>query len=195
MKIFVEGNVGAGKSTLLDYLQQRGYTVVKEPTHTWKYLERYYQEPSMWAFHFTMEVIHTHIMRLATDYDTDVIYERSIFATLVVFTKALYEAGTLSQEEYDIVQNYASWIIAQWLNKPHVFIYLDCKSEECQRRVMVRESVEKNSDLDFFATLEHAYENLLAELRSLGHNVHIIDAKKTVDEVGEQVTQLLEEIA
>lgn len=58
MRVSIEGNSGAGKSTLLKELQKNTpFTIYEENGSSWTFLEKYYQDPKLYAYPLQKEIL------------------------------------------------------------------------------------------------------------------------------------------
>lgn len=156
--IVVDGIIGSGKTScirecLKPQLRLRGYkvTAIYEPVELWKksgVLERYYQDPTRFAYQFQTRIFHDRIKVCQAKYkkyldnikvDTQHIFlaERSIF-TDIIFMKMLHDTHVIHDHEYtDYIDLWTMW--SQLLPFDiDAFIYIDPSIDEAMRRVKLR---------------------------------------------------------
>lgn len=153
--VHIEGNIGAGKTTVLNALEQRGYTVIREPVEKWKFLKKRYEDPKRWMFAFQVEAMTTmvqnikeqlkHIKETKDRWKSNsatidcrtmskpIFIERSL-DSYRLFMQIAVEEKLMTQQEYNIIDEISLLLD----NYDYVNFYLDCSPEECYRRVKQR---------------------------------------------------------
>ena len=148
----LQGNIGAGKTTLLNRLRGRhpDVHVVLEPVDKWTSMrdstgksifQKFYEDPSMYAFAFQMYVTLTRLNAEKTQGgESDqrlFLYERSVSTDKRVFMRTLVESGVCSEIESNI---YDRWFNEVQPARRSVTgtVYLRVDPEECHRRVSKR---------------------------------------------------------
>lgn len=182
-KMFVlEGNIGAGKSTLLRILKEHlPVDIVAEPTDKWQkvgaagnLLDLFYKDTPRWAYTFQsyafvsrIQTILEHQQGQASDAITQVL-ERSVYCDRFCFAKNCYEAGLMSGLEWQIYQEWFSWLVENYTQKPAGFIYLKTSPRVCYDRLVKRgRSEEAAVSLDYLISLHNKHEDWLIQ----GHDV------------------------
>jgi deoxyadenosine/deoxycytidine kinase len=178
--IAVDGVMGSGKTTLLENLEQKGFTVIKEQTHRWEFLEKFYKNPQKYALAFQTEILLTF-----HDYtfDDDIVFvERCPAVNRSVFGKMLVADGLLTDEEMstyiNIYDNLNIW-------KPDVYVFIDCPTDIAMKRLQCRGDA-NNISAEYINKLQTSYEvfNKFTE-------VHKIDGTQDEDKVREDVLNVL----
>lgn len=171
--VVVDGIIGAGKTSYLEVLEQDlpqhnlRVHVVREPVEKWKecgILQRFYNDPSRWAYHFQAKAFHDRIVENIKAWanhkeDTDIfILERSCF-TDNLFMDMLFESKTIDELEY---QHYNEWwhLWARIMPyMPHLFIYLKPDVDVCMKRLHKRNREgEENLSKDYQIALEAKHD-------------------------------------
>ncbi len=170
----VEGNIGAGKSTFLkiikDYLDVQ---IVFEPHHKWQQvvdgqnlLEKFYADTSRWAYTFQTYAFVTRVMEQEeharrNSYSVQIL-ERSVFSDRYCFAKNSYEIGCMNALEWQLYQEWFSWLIDNYVVKPAGFIYLRTDPSVCHERLKKRDRYEEaNVALTYLKQLHDKHESWL----------------------------------
>lgn len=171
--VVVDGIIGAGKTSYLEVLEkdlpEHGLrvTVVREPVEKWKecgILQRFYHDPSRWAYHFQAKAFHDRIVENIKawethQHDTDIfILERSCF-TDNLFMEMLFESKTIDALE---LQHYREWwhLWARIMPyMPNLFIYLKPDVDVCMKRLHKRNREgEENIPKDYQLALQEKHD-------------------------------------
>lgn len=175
-KIFVlEGNIGAGKSTLLGILgKELSVDVRFEPTDKWQsigsgenLLDLFYKDTPRWAYTFQSYAFISRIQMQMKDVAAQSqhavqIFERSVFCDRFCFAKNCYESGLMSKLEWDIYQEWFSWLVGSYVTKPDGFIYLKTSPEKSYERLAKRNRSEESAiPLDYLKSLHGKHEDWL----------------------------------
>jgi len=181
--IAVDGIMGSGKTTLLNNLEEQNFTVIKEQTHRWEFLEKFYKNPKKYALAFQTEILLTF-----NDYifDDDIVFvERCPQVNKSVFGKMLVTDGILTDEEMatyiNIYDNLNIW-------SPDVFIYIDCPTEVAIKRLQLRGDIH-NISAEYLNKLKLSYE-----VFNKFTNVHKIDGTQSKDKVREDMLNILKKV-
>lgn len=181
-KMFVlEGNIGAGKSTLLRILGEHlPIDVVFEPTDKWQkvgaagnLLDLFYKDTPRWAYTFQSYAFVSRIQTILEHQQTHSasmtqVLERSVYCDRFCFAKNCYEAGLMSGLEWQIYQEWFSWLVENYTQKPKGFIYLKTSPRVCFDRLVKRSRSEELSiPLDYLVSLHNKHEDWLVH----GHDV------------------------
>lgn len=175
-KMFVlEGNIGAGKSTLLRILGEHlPVDIVSEPTDKWQkvgaagnLLDLFYKDTPRWAYTFQSYAFVSRIQTILehqqahADGVTQVL-ERSVYCDRFCFAKNCYEAGLMSALEWQIYQEWFSWLVENYTQKPSGFIYLKTSPQVCFERLSKRgRSEEAAIPLEYLVSLHNKHEDWL----------------------------------
>jgi deoxyadenosine/deoxycytidine kinase len=171
----LEGNIGAGKSTLLSILGAALPVDVRfEPTDKWQsigaggnLLELFYKDTPRWAYTFQsyafISRIQTQIKEVAAQREHMVqVFERSVFCDRFCFAKNCYESGLMSKLEWDIYQEWFSWLVGSYVTKPDGFIYLRTSPEKSYERLVKRSRTEEATiPLEYLKSLHAKHEDWL----------------------------------
>jgi hypothetical protein len=183
MRIVIDGNIGSGKTTQLKILQDKGYTVYKEPIEDWP-LELFYSDPKKWAFNLQIS-----ILKSFASAPPKQIYERCCESSKEVFWKNLTE--TYNIPDIDSLMYNSLYFEYAW--KPNVVIYLSSTPTACLKRISSRRQTGDDSiELDYLAQLNSKYEYLYNTRRFFGPKVHIVyvDGKES-SEIHHEILSLL----
>lgn len=170
--VSIEGNIGSGKSTLLHRLEshpvlravqshiQCPLVVIKEPVSQWEtirdpltnesIIQRFYQEPSKYAFSFQMMAYATRfkaIQQALEQYPNCVlITERCLETDKNIFASMLHDSKDIDSMEYQIYQTcYDAFTTVD----TDQFIYVRTPVDTCFERIQQRNrSGEVVSDVD-----------------------------------------------
>lgn len=171
----LEGNIGAGKSTFLKLIQNNvGAEVILEPTDQWQHvgedgniLDLFYKDTPRWAYTFQSYAFITRVKAqadsLANPASSPVqIMERSVYCDRYCFARNCYEAGTMSNVEWQIYKEWFDWLIDNHVQTPSGFIYLKTDPEVCYQRLLKRNrSEESGVPLSYLKSLHKRHEDWL----------------------------------
>ena len=140
MIISVEGNIGTGKSTLIRilreiYANKKKIIFVDEPLNAWlelkdsdgsNILEKFYKDQERWSYSFQMNAFITRAKSIieANPAENIVIVERSVLTDRNVFANLLKESGKISDMEWELYNQWFSWLLNDYNIKPDLYIYL-----------------------------------------------------------------------
>jgi len=182
--VVVDGIISAGKTTyikmLVNNLISRGWkvTVVKEPVDEWcekgkngelSLLERFYQDPKRWTYHFQTMIFYSRIKENIDCYEkygsvSDIfILERSIL-TDNLFMEMLYENKTVDDLEYSSYKKW--WNLWKKLlpYEPNLFIYLKPSIEVCMNRLKERNRLGENEiSLEYQILLQKKHDDFFSK--------------------------------
>jgi deoxyadenosine/deoxycytidine kinase len=171
-QIAIEGNIGAGKSTflkLIGNLLPVNAALIPEPHQQWQrvgednLLERFYADPSRWAYTFQSYVIMTRlrVQRLYRGHALR-IAERSIYSDYYCFARNCYEAGLLSPLEWKIYEDWFMQEVTTQADPVHGFIYLRTSPTLCYERIAKRKRYEEAEvPLAYLQSIHDKHEDLL----------------------------------
>jgi deoxyadenosine/deoxycytidine kinase len=170
-RLIVEGNIGAGKSTFLRVIQSHlDLEVIFEPHEQWQnvgegdnLLELFYNDTKRWAYTFQTYAFISRTIdqekRVASSQSTNFLFERSVYSDRYCFAKNCFEMGTLSAMEWNLYQEWFSW-----LDRTQVagFIYLQTDPTICYERMLKRKRAEETEvPYDYIHRLHEKHENWL----------------------------------
>ncbi len=173
-KLFiVEGNIGAGKSTFLSIIhEQFDIQIVPEPVDEWQMvgedniLEKFYQDPHRWAYTFQSYAFVTRVRKQQVyaqknPYAAQLL-ERSVYSDRYCFAKNCFEQGFMNKLEWELYQEWFSWLVETYLPKPDGFIYLRTTPKTCHERLMKRNrSEEETVSVEYLTQLHNLHEEWL----------------------------------
>lgn len=182
--IIVEGNIGAGKSTFLRLIGQAlDVQIVYEPHEKWQdvngagnLLDAFYADTKRWAYTFQSYAFITRVLEqeayLKKATHPVQILERSVYSDRYCFAKNCYQMGTMSALEWKLYQEWFSWLIQDYVKKPHGFIYLKTDPEICYERLLKRSrSEEKAVPLDYLQKLHAKHEDWLVDKKDVADHI------------------------
>jgi len=177
--IAIEGNIGVGKSTLLNTLGKREDSIVfKQPVHEWNpLLIKFYKNPAKYSFQLQNLILGSYQkiqkeieLKLKNKNKYKYIFiECCGFTSFNVFTKNLLENSLITQENYDSIYLEFKVCIS---HLPDIFVYLDCPSEICLKRINERKRVgEEDINILLLKQIHERYEDVWKELNQ--HNTSL----------------------
>ena len=190
--INLEGNIGAGKSTFLEILAKHlPIKAVFEPTDKWQHitdgdnlLELFYKDTKRWAYTFQS---YAFISRIKTQLDSlkasgigvPQVVERSVYCDRFCFAKNCYESGTMSRLEWEIYQEWFSWLVDHYAVRPTGLIYMRTSPNKCFERLKKRSrSEEAGIPIEYLQTLHNKHEDWLVEGKEIPDNLQNIPVLK-----------------
>ncbi|XP_039273652.2 deoxycytidine kinase 2-like isoform X1 [Styela clava] len=189
-KIAIEGNIATGKSTFIKMLQNESeeWSVVPEPVARWtnistgddeaplslsqqsggNLLQMFYDDISRWSYTFQSYALLSR-MRLQRkgvppeleDANNPVqFFERSLQSDRYIFALNCYESGVMSETEWNIYQDWSSYLLRSLGElKLDGIIYLRANPEVCYSRMQKRgRDEEKTVSLDYLKCLHEKHE-------------------------------------
>lgn len=172
----LEGNIGAGKSTFLRLIQNSisNADIIFEPTDQWQHvgpdgniLDLFYKDTPRWAYTFQSYAFITRVKAqvdaLTNPHGNAVqVMERSVYCDRYCFARNCFEAGTMSNVEWQIYKEWFDWLIASHVPTPSGFIYLRTEPEVCYKRLLKRNrSEESGVPLSYLHSLHTRHEDWL----------------------------------
>jgi deoxyadenosine/deoxycytidine kinase len=160
--ILVAGNIGSGKTSLTERLGAKlGWTTAFESVSDNPYLPNFYQDMRAWAFHLQIYFL-GHRAQQQIDMWNDPrssIIDRSIFEDAFIFSRALYQLGNLSEQDYQAYRKVFD-LLVRTLPPPSLLIYLKAPVEVLVERIRRRaRDIETGIDADYLALLDSYYED------------------------------------
>lgn len=182
--IAIEGNIGSGKSTFINALKHRqsavqesaleNFVFVSEPVDVWQtvcdsegetILEKFYRDPSKYAFSFQMMAYITRLVMLRkTLVDNPgkvVICERSILTDKHVFANMLHAEGHIEDVNFTI---YTKWFdeFQDDINiKAMQTVYIQTRPDKCFERVAKRCRKGESISLEYLSKCHEYHEKWL----------------------------------
>ena len=196
--ISIEGNIGSGKSTLLKTLKkycdgllddrETNYYFIAEPVDVWNtitdennegILEKFYNEPTRYAFSFQMMAYITRFNRIYNSFkfvsneaklnpnkNYIIFTERCLYTDKYVFAKMLHNDKSMETIEFNI---YNHWFdtFANWI-PIHKILYVKAIPEKCKERVQERNrNGEENISLDYLSSCHNYQEDMIKTLEHI----------------------------
>ncbi|QRI42918.1 deoxycytidine kinase-like protein [Cheloniid poxvirus 1] len=175
-RISIEGNISAGKSSLLSLLSLNKWKTVQEPVDEWRgvisghnILKKLYEDPERWSFTFQTQAFFSRV-RMYTDsiqhqdYNSTIIFERSVFSDKHVFATALVELGYMNAIEWNIYDKNSEWINTNMNISLDGIIYLRTSTDVCAERLKRRSRAEENNiSIDYLNVLHRNHEKWLLD--------------------------------
>jgi len=194
--LILEGNIGAGKSTFLKIIENNfDVEVVYEPHEQWQnvagenLLDKFYKDTSRWSYSFQTYAFVTRVVQQEQYAQTSSypvhILERSVYSDRYCFAKNCYEMGVMSALEWKLYQEWFEWLVYNYTQKPHGFIYLKTDPEVCYQRLLKRNRSEESTvDLEYLKMLHEKHENWLIKKKNVASylkNVPVLELECNKD--------------
>jgi deoxyadenosine/deoxycytidine kinase len=170
----LEGNIGAGKSTFLRLIDEHipSIKTVTEPVNNWQstvygqsLLTNFYQEPKRWAYTFELLTMICRVqdhLKEQHDKNSAKVIERSIYSGYYCFARNSYAQGFISEAEWQVYQQWFSFLIPHKCMPPRGFIYLRVSPEIAFERIKKRNRhAEKTLTFDYLKQIDQQHELLL----------------------------------
>ncbi|XP_004844764.1 deoxyguanosine kinase, mitochondrial isoform X2 [Heterocephalus glaber] len=188
-RLSIEGNIAVGKSTFVKLLTKTypEWHVAAEPVATWQniqaagtqkgqttqsvgnLLDMMYQEPARWSYTFQTCSFMSRLKvqlepfpeKLLQAKNPMQIFERSVYSDRYIFAKNLFENGSLSDTEWQIYQDWHSFLLQEFAGRLslHGFIYLQATPQICLKRLYQRaRKEEKGIELAYLEQLHGQHE-------------------------------------
>jgi len=153
----VEGNIGAGKSTFLRLVKKYlDVNIIYEPCSKWQrvvgnenLLEQFYRDTPRWAYTFQNYAFVTRVLEFEKEMKEHNhpihVLERSVFSDRYCFAKNCYEMGCMSALEWQMYQDWFSWLVEGYLTLPTGFIYLRVNPQVSFHRLQKRNRSEEST--------------------------------------------------
>lgn len=172
----VEGNIGAGKTTFLKMINEYlNVQIVLEPHRKWQsvggehnLLEKFYYDMPRWAYTFQTYAFVTRVMtqqeHAKKNPHSVQILERSVFSDRYCFAKNSFELGNMDSLEWQLYQEWFSWLVDNYVIKPAGFIYLRTDPVVCYERLKKRDRCEEAGvSFEYLLQLHNKHESWLIE--------------------------------
>lgn len=188
----LDANIGAGKSTLLAYLHNHyRFPIDLEPVTKWQpYLEDLYKK-RMGAFEFQVRVWLDRCWIQQRPNMAPIIMERSPFFQSNVFLPTNLDAGSMSLQQYQMLQEMYHKSMMLW--SPHAYIYLRSDPEKCHERIHKRaRPSEECISMDYLRKLHDYHERAYMLAASQGIPIICIHVEhKSVKQIADEIVQAL----
>jgi len=162
--IIVAGNIGVGKTSLAERLSERmGWRCAFESVADNPYLADFYSDMRQWAFHLQIFFLGhraQQYLKMANDAQS-VVFDRTIYEDEVIFARALYHMGNVTERDYLSYRRVFDLICSQ-LPPPDLLIYLKAPVQVLMDRIHSRaRSIESGITQEYLSLLESFYEDWL----------------------------------
>ena len=190
--ISIEGNIGAGKSTIIENIEKiLGHEYIEyneEPVKEWincqgvNILEKYYTNPSKYAFCFQSVVMSSRMRKQRQQAKTLKIVERSPLSDLC-FAKLCKESDFFDDAESRSYISIVDKTFESEINaRPDCILYLRCDPKICSFRMNKRgRKEEKEVPLDYLESLHNEHEKLINVALDYNTTYKRIEEEKSVD--------------
>lgn len=186
--ISICGNIGCGKSTLIKKLKaipirDEPIAIFEEPIGSWKeWLRCFYTNPAKYALGFQMKILLSFRSMIESIQSPTLITERSPFESVNIFSRMMLENGTLSQMDFDLIQETFEQI--GW--QTDLYIYIRTDPNICIERIKQRgRDCENDIDEQYVYDLHNQYEKIMGNEK----NINVVYVDGNVDP--EQVEQFV----
>ena len=176
----LEGNIGAGKSTFLKLVEQRlpHISIGLEPINNWQQkiygqslLTNFYEQPQRWAYTLETLTMVCRVQEHLKDQQIGVankIVERSIYSGHYCFAYNGYEHGFMTEVEWQIYNQWFTFLVTNRCHPPLGFIYLKTSPEIAYTRIKKRNRLsEKKISLSYLKQIDQRHEGFLLEKNNI----------------------------
>ncbi len=188
--VVIEGNIGAGKSTFVSLIKRYlDVHVVYEPHEQWQsvgssaenILEKFYTDMPRWAYTFQSYAFVTRVraqQQAAQQFPhLTQIVERSVYSDRYCFAKNCFELGYMNALEWKLYQEWFSWLVDNYTQRPHGFIYLRTTPDVCHERLKKRDRKEEvGVGLDYLQSLHDKHERWLIDKEGVAPSLSDVPA-------------------
>lgn len=153
-RIEVAGCIGSGKTTLARWLTGAGLRVILEDHRVNPFWEAFYADPAAHAFETEISFLlqHYHFAKVVHKRGRSVLLDHSFELDM-----AFAQLG-LTGTRMEVFRSVYREVVTE-LGPPRVLVYVECGSEELQRRIRARgRKWEENLPLDFVRRLANELE-------------------------------------
>jgi len=201
--VFVEGNIASGKSTLIPLLASLNGSdrfgkvqVILEPLDKWQtlrdsdgknILHHFYKDMKRFAYSFQSFAFLSRARLLSgIDSEADFVFvERSIWSDKEIFARNCYETGIMSEIEWNLYNEWFSWMEQQYRPLNMCFIHLKTKPSTAFIRMKKRKRAEEASVTLEYITRIHQKHQAWLDNSTLGAKVIELNANMDYDDSGE----------
>ena len=134
------GNIGSGKTTLTTIIAEKfGWTPFYESVVNNPYLDDFYKDMSRWSFHLEVYFLSHRLkaMKKMNEQPGSCVQDRTLDEDAEVFSRVLFEQGSLSKRDYDNYLEYYKYI-GDLMKKPDLIIYLQTSVDTLLFRIKKR---------------------------------------------------------
>lgn len=192
--------MGVGKSSALNELKKKHseFKVYCEPLIDYQYcggsnplLDFYLNIPgSTFRFQLIAIMANYENFEISRNADCKSIIERSVDSSFNVFTKTLYDSGSLTSIEFRIIEKLYNILHLECKKN---IIYLKGTPALCLKRIKDRARVEeKGLTIKYLELIDWAYEKLIHNLKKKSSCVvHEIDADQDVSIIADKIYEIM----
>jgi deoxyadenosine/deoxycytidine kinase len=164
--VLVAGNIGAGKTSLTERLAARmGWRAAYESVADNPYLADFYGDMRAWGFHLQVFFLgHRAAQHKALAQDSQsAIIDRSIYEDAVIFARALFEMGSMTERDYLSYRRLFDLVVAE-LPPPDLLIYLRASAPVLMQRIGKRgRDIESGISAEYLTLLDRYYDEWLRD--------------------------------
>lgn len=198
--IVLEGNMGSGKTTILNYV--KNFTDIEtfpEPIDKWtnvnneNFLELFYSDPAKYGFrfeHIVFDTVFENHVKKPVKYIK--IMDRSLYSSIYVFSRVLYENGYISESELEELKTKFENLVNSGNLGDEIVLYIKTTPEVAFNRIKNRGRYEELAvDFDYIKKVHYFYEEFV---RNTKLKVITINGDKALNEVLEEVRMIIEKL-
>jgi len=168
--IGLAGNIGVGKTTFTKKMADAfGWSPFYESVADNPYLSDFYGDMKRWSFNLQIYFLHHRFKAQKEIFELSggVVQDRTIYEDVEIFARNLYEMGRMDDRDWENYQNLFS-IMADYLRKPDLIIYLKASTDTLQTRIHSRGRDYENSiDPEYLHQLNVAYDQWTNGLKDI----------------------------
>lgn len=162
--ITIAGTVGVGKSTFTRVLAEKlGFMTSYERVTDNPYLEKYYGDFTRWSFHLQMFFLAERFkeQKRMFHHGGGFIQDRSIYEDVDIFAKLNYDAGTMTEEDYQTYKSlFEAMVLTPFFPHPDLVIFIDGELDDILARIDDRgREMEMNTPVEYWKMLHSAYRD------------------------------------
>lgn len=168
--IGLAGNIGVGKTTFTKKMADAfGWSPFYESVADNPYLSDFYGDMKRWSFNLQIYFLHHRFKAQKEIFELSggVVQDRTIYEDVEIFARNLYEMGRMDDRDWENYQNLFS-IMADYLRKPDLIIYLKASTDTLQTRIHSRgRDYEISIDPEYLHQLNVAYDQWTSRLKDI----------------------------
>ncbi len=168
--IGLAGNIGVGKTTFTKKMADVfGWSPFYESVADNPYLSDFYGDMKRWSFNLQIYFLHHRFKAQKEIFELSggVVQDRTIYEDVEIFARNLYEMGRMDDRDWENYQNLFS-IMADYLRKPDLIIYLKASTDTLQTRIHSRgRDYEISIDPEYLHQLNVAYDQWTSRLKDI----------------------------
>ena len=168
--IGLAGNIGVGKTTFTKKMADVfGWSPFYESVADNPYLSDFYGDMKRWSFNLQIYFLHHRFKAQKEIFELSggVVQDRTIYEDVEIFARNLHEMGRMDDRDWENYQNLFS-IMADYLRKPDLIIYLKASTDTLQTRIHSRgRDYEISIDPEYLHQLNVAYDQWTSRLKDI----------------------------